>query len=89
MYEEAPTQAPDHARTPALRTAARMIPPQPGTTSADRRTGAAPHSVTTIERGSFCLAHCTCGWRGPARRSRDRARTDAEEHLQLSTSENT
>ncbi|HWU12353.1 MAG TPA: hypothetical protein VN520_39425 [Streptomyces sp.] len=41
---------------------------------------APPHSTTTLERGSFCLARCTCGWSGPARRSRDRARTDAEEH---------
>ncbi|MFE7139878.1 hypothetical protein ACFVAG_19230 [Streptomyces sp. NPDC057644] len=41
----------------------------------------AGHSATTIERGSFCLARCTCGWAGPARRSRDRARTDAAEHL--------
>ncbi|MFI2777779.1 hypothetical protein [Streptomyces sp. ALB3] len=39
------------------------------------------HSTTTVERGSFCLARCACGWSGPARRSRDRARTDAEEHL--------
>ncbi|MFD4130336.1 hypothetical protein ACFXKK_09830 [Streptomyces globisporus] len=39
------------------------------------------HSATTIERGSFCLARCSCGWSGPARRSRDRARTDATEHL--------
>ncbi|MYV63601.1 hypothetical protein GTW37_34970, partial [Streptomyces sp. SID4931] len=41
----------------------------------------AGHSATTIERGSFCLARCSCGWSGPARRSRDRARTDAAEHL--------
>lgn len=41
----------------------------------------AGHDATTIERGSFCLARCTCGWSGPARRSRDRARTDAAEHL--------
>ncbi|MFJ7413714.1 hypothetical protein ACIQWZ_23295 [Streptomyces sp. NPDC098077] len=39
------------------------------------------HSATTIERGSFCLARCTCGWSGPARRSRDLARTDAANHL--------
>ncbi|MFD6276550.1 hypothetical protein ACFWFI_13410 [Streptomyces sp. NPDC060209] len=39
------------------------------------------HSTTTVERGSFCLARCTCGWSGAARRSRDRARTDAHEHL--------
>ncbi|MEU9360209.1 hypothetical protein AB0D35_19120 [Streptomyces sp. NPDC048301] len=38
------------------------------------------HSTTTVERGSFCLARCSCGWAGPARRSRDRARTDAAEH---------
>lgn len=38
------------------------------------------HSTTTVERGSFCIARCACGWSGPARRSRDRARTDAEEH---------
>ncbi|MEV0021546.1 hypothetical protein AB0H45_04835 [Streptomyces atroolivaceus] len=38
------------------------------------------HTTTTVERGSFCLARCACGWSGPARRSRDRARTDAEEH---------
>ncbi|MEE1755546.1 hypothetical protein [Streptomyces sp. SP18CS02] len=39
------------------------------------------HHTTTVERGSFCLARCTCGWAGPARRSRDRARTDATAHV--------
>ena len=44
--------------------------------------GTAPaHEVTTRERGSFSSALCACGWRGPARRARDRARADAEEHL--------
>ncbi|MET7858733.1 hypothetical protein ABZS81_16235 [Streptomyces sp. NPDC005318] len=38
------------------------------------------HEPYTVERGSFCIARCDCGWTGPARRSRDRARTDAEEH---------
>ncbi|MER6101878.1 hypothetical protein ABT115_05905 [Streptomyces sp. NPDC001832] len=38
------------------------------------------HEAMTVERGSFCTARCSCGWSGPARRSRDRARTDAEEH---------
>ncbi|MFH8474491.1 hypothetical protein [Streptomyces sp. NPDC018000] len=38
------------------------------------------HTPTTVERGSFCTARCGCGWSGPARRSRDRARTDAAEH---------
>ncbi|MCM2394299.1 hypothetical protein NBG84_39550 [Streptomyces sp. CWNU-1] len=40
----------------------------------------APHRPTTTERGSFTLAHCPCGWSGPARRSRERARTDASSH---------
>ncbi|WP_373302623.1 hypothetical protein [Streptomyces atratus] len=38
------------------------------------------HEPTTVDRGSFCTARCSCGWSGPARRSRDRARTDAAEH---------
>ncbi|WP_229890786.1 hypothetical protein [Streptomyces lavendofoliae] len=40
----------------------------------------AVHNATTTERGSFAVARCTCGWAGPARRSRDRARVDAAEH---------
>ncbi|WP_327284100.1 MULTISPECIES: hypothetical protein [unclassified Streptomyces] len=40
----------------------------------------AEHDTSTTERGSFCLALCTCGWRGPARRSRDLARKDATRH---------
>ncbi|MFI5766642.1 hypothetical protein ACIA8F_37635 [Streptomyces sp. NPDC051563] len=48
-------------------------------------TGPAPalstdHATSTSERGSFSLAACTCGWRGPARRSRDLARKDAAAH---------
>ncbi|MEU9318867.1 hypothetical protein [Streptomyces sp. NPDC048295] len=43
--------------------------------------GHSGHEATTVERGSFCTARCACGWSGPARRSRDRARTDAAEHL--------
>ncbi|WP_406861808.1 hypothetical protein ABZO31_15510 [Streptomyces sp. HUAS MG47] len=39
------------------------------------------HETTTTERGSFALARCSCGWTGPARRSRDRARTDAAAHM--------
>ncbi|WP_280719153.1 hypothetical protein [Kitasatospora sp. MAP5-34] len=48
------------------------------------RTGAAPesvHRVTIEERGSFCFATCSCGWFAPGRRSRDRSRRDASEHL--------
>ncbi|MFE2227904.1 hypothetical protein [Streptomyces kronopolitis] len=40
-----------------------------------------PHATSTTERGSFCSARCDCGWRGPARRARSQARTDAERHL--------
>ncbi|MGP4046293.1 hypothetical protein [Streptomyces sp. 2A115] len=39
------------------------------------------HRTTTIEQGRFCLARCTCGWKGPARRARSLARADAEGHL--------
>ncbi|WP_441250841.1 hypothetical protein [Kitasatospora sp. McL0602] len=48
------------------------------------RPGAGPtsvHQVATAERGSFCFASCSCGWAAPGRRSRERARRDAEEHL--------
>ncbi|KUL70916.1 MULTISPECIES: hypothetical protein [unclassified Streptomyces] len=38
------------------------------------------HRTTTVEKGPFCTAHCTCGWRGPARRARSQARTDAQTH---------
>ncbi|MCM2412718.1 MULTISPECIES: hypothetical protein [unclassified Streptomyces] len=38
------------------------------------------HETSSVERGSFCTARCSCGWYGPARRSRDRARADAEAH---------
>ncbi|GAA4777642.1 hypothetical protein GCM10023329_28370 [Streptomyces sanyensis] len=38
------------------------------------------HLTTTVERGSFAHARCSCGWAGPARRSRDRARSDARAH---------
>ncbi|MCP9987486.1 hypothetical protein LUX01_13110 [Streptomyces sudanensis] len=43
--------------------------------------GGVPHRTTTTERGAFALARCACGWHGPARRSRERARTDAVVHL--------
>ncbi|MFF1687051.1 MULTISPECIES: hypothetical protein [unclassified Streptomyces] len=38
------------------------------------------HQATTAEQGRFCLARCTCGWRGPSRRARSKARADADEH---------
>lgn len=34
-----------------------------------------------VDKGSFTAARCECGWRGPARRSRKRAREDAAAHL--------
>ncbi|WP_194859171.1 hypothetical protein [Streptomyces sp. SUK 48] len=40
----------------------------------------ADHLTTTTEQGRFCVARCTCGWRGPARRARSQARTDATRH---------
>jgi hypothetical protein len=61
--------------------------PAPRTCTADAPGGrgesqaAEPAHVTaTSERGSFCTASCSCGWRGPARRSRDLARRDAAAH---------
>ncbi|MFG2354189.1 hypothetical protein [Streptomyces sp. NPDC048521] len=38
------------------------------------------HLTTTTEQGRFCVARCSCGWRGPARRARSQARADAEGH---------
>ncbi|MFJ9888550.1 hypothetical protein ACIQRW_22145 [Streptomyces sp. NPDC091287] len=93
MHEDLPAPA----RTTVPRTRARtapapsaapvvvLAPTAPGPPS-DSATAPPPgpsagHSATTIERGSFCLARCTCGWSGPARRSRDLARTDAAKHL--------
>ncbi|MFD1828842.1 MULTISPECIES: hypothetical protein [Streptomyces] len=38
------------------------------------------HRTSTTEKGSFCSAACTCGWRGPARRARSQARRDAAVH---------
>ncbi|MEU6395232.1 hypothetical protein [Streptomyces sp. NPDC046939] len=38
------------------------------------------HATTVEEQGRFAAARCTCGWRGPARRARSKARSDAEEH---------
>ncbi|MEU5579373.1 hypothetical protein ABZ791_25070 [Streptomyces huasconensis] len=40
----------------------------------------ASHSTSTVEKGRFISAQCSCGWRGPARRARSKARTDAAEH---------
>ncbi|MGW1005362.1 hypothetical protein [Streptomyces sp. NPDC002520] len=39
------------------------------------------HLTTTTEQGRFCVARCSCGWRGPARRARSQARADAAGHM--------
>ncbi|GGS58164.1 MULTISPECIES: hypothetical protein [Streptomyces] len=44
------------------------------------RTDLTDHRTTTVEQGPFCSARCSCGWRGPARRARSLARTDARAH---------
>ena len=36
-----------------------------------------------VEKGHHAHARCDCGWCGPARRSRKRAREDAAAHLQV------
>ncbi|MFD4005073.1 hypothetical protein [Streptomyces rubiginosohelvolus] len=87
MHEDSPAAA---RTTAAPRTPARTTPAltesltEPLSASLPEAPPPGPpagHSATTIERGSFCLARCSCGWSGPARRSRDRARTDAAEHI--------
>ncbi|MET7936267.1 hypothetical protein [Streptomyces sp. NPDC005322] len=42
--------------------------------------GPGRNRTTTVERGSFCVARCSCGWSGPARRARALARDDAATH---------
>ncbi|MGW1769621.1 hypothetical protein ACWCQL_36955 [Streptomyces sp. NPDC002073] len=83
----APQAAPLSAATPRPTTPG---PTPPATTSAappaavpEPRVPALAepaHHASTTERGSFCTARCSCGWRGPARRSRDLARKDAAAH---------
>jgi hypothetical protein len=34
-----------------------------------------------VEKRGFANARCECGWQGPARRSRKKARDDAAAHL--------
>ncbi|WP_432013961.1 hypothetical protein [Streptomyces cucumeris] len=53
----------------------------PGADDGGPRDTAADRPLTsTVERGSFCLARCSCGWSGPARRARGLAREDATAH---------
>ncbi|MEU9109664.1 hypothetical protein AB0D54_36115 [Streptomyces xanthophaeus] len=53
--------------------------PEPGAALPAAPPGPA-HDTSTTDRGAFCLAVCSCGWKGPARRSRDLARRDATRH---------
>jgi hypothetical protein len=46
----------------------------------DPTKGGSPLSV--VDKGSFTHAACECGWRGPGRRSRKKARADAAAHLE-------
>ena len=42
-----------------------------------------PDGVAVDEKGAFAFARCDrCGWRGAARRSRERARKDLRHHLE-------
>ncbi|WP_404959302.1 hypothetical protein [Streptomyces sp. 147326] len=64
-------------------TDATLVPP-PASEPLPRQTSqpqpSTGHTTSTAERGAFSLAVCTCGWSGPARRSRDLARKDAARH---------
>ncbi|MFJ2192890.1 hypothetical protein ACIOJE_33935 [Kitasatospora sp. NPDC087861] len=53
------------------------LPASPGTVRMPE------HRVAISERGSFAFATCSCGWYSPARRSRDLARREADDHLAL------
>ncbi|MFI1955936.1 hypothetical protein ACH437_29555 [Streptomyces xinghaiensis] len=46
----------------------------------DRSARDEDHLTETTERGAFILARCSCGWAGPARRARAKARADAASH---------
>lgn len=37
--------------------------------------------VQMVEKSGFTRARCECGWAGPGRRSRKKARADASTHL--------
>ncbi|WP_406124827.1 hypothetical protein [Streptomyces sp. NBC_00989] len=53
---------------------------QDGQQAPPEQPGLPEHRTTTVEQGPFCFARCLCGWRGPARRARSQARTDAAGH---------
>ncbi|RKN41839.1 hypothetical protein [Streptomyces hoynatensis] len=43
------------------------------------------HRISLRERGPFLAPSCTCGWYGPARRSRPLARQEAAAHVAAAT----
>ena len=48
----------------------------------DKKGGRSADSpLSIVDADNFAYARCECGWRGPARRSRKRAREDAAAHL--------
>ncbi|MFG2194740.1 hypothetical protein [Streptomyces sp. NPDC048639] len=53
----------------------------PPTPPEERSVHGEQHHTRTVEQGSFCAARCSCGWAGPARRARERARADAARHI--------
>ncbi|WP_078900305.1 hypothetical protein [Streptomyces sp. SBT349] len=56
--------------------------PEGRTAPPDRegRGGGGTHRVVLTERGPFVAPRCSCGWYGPARRSRPLARDEAAAH---------
>ncbi|RFU85748.1 hypothetical protein DY218_15670 [Streptomyces triticagri] len=56
--------------------------PTPDPATPDEEPAPGEHRATTVEQGRFCAARCSCGWRGPARRARSKARSDATVHLE-------
>ncbi|MEU5901519.1 MULTISPECIES: hypothetical protein [Streptomyces] len=70
----------DQQAPSARPTAADPTASDPTTVAPASAEPATAHRTTTVEKGRFTAAHCTCGWRGPARRARSKARTDGTEH---------
>ncbi len=49
----------------------------------DEDGGSGGGAAEVEERGAFAIARCDrCGWQGSARRSRERARRDLQQHLE-------
>ena len=86
-----PTGAPTNARTPSETTPSLSVvsdlsvepdvsvevAPAPATHDYGQ------HEVRVEDQGSFTVARCTCGWRSYARRSRDLARREGQDHALL------